>query len=72
MINSDYFQQKKRGRKSDYWYALSEVQNSCQNQILPAIIYQEKMPDPKLDYFARKKSEYIFAFWQSQINNYGI
>jgi hypothetical protein len=51
---------------------LSEPQNSYQNQIWATIIYQEKMPKQKLDYFARKTSEYIFAFWPPQINNYRI
>jgi hypothetical protein len=49
-----------------------EIQNSCQNQIRAMITYREEMPNPKLDYFARKKSEYIFTFWWPQINNYRI
>jgi len=51
---------------------LLEIQNSCQNQIRAMIIYREEMPNPKLDYFARKESEYIFTFWRPQINNYRI
>ena len=43
---------------------LSELQNSCQNQIQAAIIYQKEMPNLKLDYFSQKNSDYILAFWR--------
>ena len=48
------------------------TQNNYQIQNSAIMMYHKDKPIPEFDYFLRRKSENICAFWRPQINNYGI
>jgi hypothetical protein len=49
-----------------------ENQNNCQKQISSTILYHKDKPNPELNYFLQKKSEYILLFCLCQINKSGF